>query len=1038
MPLLIVQLSDIHFGPSAQDNPLLSRCGALVGAIRSELTRGDDCLVVLSGDIANKGKKAEYDVALGFMQQLIYPLSEHIGHPVNIAVIPGNHDHDFGSPGYDQRIRESVINASSPLNPPNEAMHELLLLTQAPFRDFCEQAGSRFNALSVTNLSAVHTLITTTSSINLLLLNSTRFTQVVDKHGTSWFPIDALSDSLSKLAPEGISIAVSHHPYNWFQEENSLALKLLLEGSSDLLLTGHEHRPDQYVKSRKSTEQNLYVEGGVLQDPESNDRSSFNVVRLDIESKTLSCKTYAWSGEIYEAITEESTHRFLRLRQSVRSSFELTPSMRGWLEQVGTDFRHPRARDLRLNDLFVYPDLRKLDVSRSLRPTGFVHDRDVLGFIQEKKRILITGNEKIGKTSLCKSLFVDLQEAGILPVILRNEFLGKTSKHLPLDERLRQLVHQVVEHAYAASSSTRFWQTPISNRAILIDDLDRLSLPPDARNQLLAWCTENFGITVVTAEPGIRMRDILNRSQTDTILWTFDHAEIMESDRETRDSLIAKWLLAGTDPLEVSSEALYASRVRFAQVIDSLIGQGALPSIPLFVQMMLQQLETRGAVDTSAGLYGALYERLIRDVIVSSSESFADIEVKLNYLSEFAYALFLISQRHLDRDAFCKWHKEYCEMYNLSLNEQDVSEQLRDMGVFRRDPDAFGFKYRYYFCFFLARYLSQHIHEEEVIRNVEQLAKLLYNIDAANTMLFLCHLCKHPRILELVLETAEQHFQGVAKYDLSLTPDVVPDHRIAPSLLALPCSPLLEEERAASLRNQDDFNPPSGLEEVGDDSRSSVKQSDAIISLINETNSAHHVVRICGQILRNFYGSMKGESQVRLIRATYAVALRMFTVIYEFLERDRENIAASLAQLIRHQCPTLPDSAVDDQARNYLQSLAMRVCYGLIKHTSTSIGLTDVRASFDKILSSPDVTVSEKLLDASTRLDYFDDFPRREVQDIAQAFQGKGIGYEALRILSWEHFKQFRVPYDVRQSICSTLDIRIDQAIFLNPKDKKR
>jgi hypothetical protein len=105
-----------------------------------------------------------------------------------------------------------------------------------------------------------------------------------------------------------------------------------------------------------------------------------------------------------------------------------------------------------------------------------------------------------------------------------------------------------------------------------------------------------------------------------------------------------------------------------------------------------------------------------------------------------------------------------------------------------------------------------------------------------------------------------------------------------------------EEVRIESLRRRDDIIRPNSLITIEDTPQD--EKTAAIITLINDNNSANHLIRILGQLIRNFYGSMKGDRQVELIRECYSLCLRMMTVMYELLEQDKEEIATVMAHIL--------------------------------------------------------------------------------------------------------------------------------------------
>ena len=704
------------------------------------------------------------------------------------------------------------------------------------------------------------------------------------------------------------------------------------------------------------------------------------------------------------------------------------------VEEVGTDFRHPRSSPLRLSELFVYPDLQRLDLQKACSPKGIVRDRDVLGFIQEKKSVVISGAEKTGKTCLSKRLFSDLREAGYVPLLIRSDFRVQKSRPLADTNRIKQGLDAVVHRTYTAKSRTTFWQTKIEERALIVDDFHRLLLKRNGREELLRWADENFGLLVVITDPGLRMTEILTPSSGDTLLWTFEHVEILEFDSESRDALIRNWILAGTDPYEVSPDDVYKATVRYAQFFDGLIAEGVIPSLPLSVFMIMQQLETQTNVHRSTGLYGHLYEFIIRDVIREASQHPTDLEVWLNYLSYCAFELHTTGKRFLEEADFLSWHDGYCDTFLCKLDGTKTVDKLLSLGVFRKRGADVGFKYRYYYCFFLARYLASNIHEDRVMAEVKKLCHVLHNTDAANTMLFLCHFSKNPKILNLILDSIRSHFDDVEEHDLGRSLGVFSLQPASPTPLVLPPGNH-DQEREKTLRSRDLVSRPCGLDEMDEEVEPSA--DDQLLSVLNDTASALHLIRIGGQVIRNFYGSMKGDTQVEVIRQCYDLCLRVMSVLYEVFEECKDDIARLIEEILRERHVGLDQEAIDKEVRKVLHFIEVAICYGLIKHTSNSLGLSALGTSFDKIISEGEVDISHRVLDVSARLDYFDGFPESKVLTLKSDLDPRSIGKEILRLLVFDHFRLFPSDYRIRQRVCDKLDIKPNQVVFLSTERKR-
>lgn len=93
MSILLLHLTDMHIS-SGQD-AILGRAVPIKQAILATYPSPEACIIIVSGDIANSGKAAEYGVALGFLNDLRSTLQASGIANVAIVVVPGNHDTDL-------------------------------------------------------------------------------------------------------------------------------------------------------------------------------------------------------------------------------------------------------------------------------------------------------------------------------------------------------------------------------------------------------------------------------------------------------------------------------------------------------------------------------------------------------------------------------------------------------------------------------------------------------------------------------------------------------------------------------------------------------------------------------------------------------------------------------------------------------------------------------------------------------------------------------------------------------------------------------
>jgi predicted MPP superfamily phosphohydrolase len=107
MKLGILHLSDLHLRHAG--NAVSDKAGDIVAAFQSADPLVQDCIVIITGDLAFSGKASEYSQAVEFLDDLKKQL-DGADRPrcVGICIVPGNHDCDFGK---DTELRQLVLHA---------------------------------------------------------------------------------------------------------------------------------------------------------------------------------------------------------------------------------------------------------------------------------------------------------------------------------------------------------------------------------------------------------------------------------------------------------------------------------------------------------------------------------------------------------------------------------------------------------------------------------------------------------------------------------------------------------------------------------------------------------------------------------------------------------------------------------------------------------------------------------------------------------------------------------------------------------------
>lgn len=256
MSLLILQISDLHFGQHASHLPPETALGAVasaVAALRSE--KPYKLLVALCGDIVNKGDSSYYDVAA---RALEHDLLRLLGMP-DVVCCPGNHD---------------VVNGEN---------GDFLAFNRFAFR-LTNNAELVFDRDRSVCLIPV-------SGYEIVLVNSMFRGHEDRKRGE--IQIEQLRHSLGRphLLPR---IVITHHsliaddPHDPSSVANAYPVFRTIAASNVVaVLHGHMHSQTILSVGRRGTA--VIGVGSLLYKPYPNYNNSFNVLRFDGELLAEAC-----------------------------------------------------------------------------------------------------------------------------------------------------------------------------------------------------------------------------------------------------------------------------------------------------------------------------------------------------------------------------------------------------------------------------------------------------------------------------------------------------------------------------------------------------------------------------------------------------------------------------------------------------------------------------------------------------------------------------------------------------------------------------
>ncbi|MBU0631470.1 metallophosphoesterase, partial [bacterium] len=266
MGISILQLSDLHF--TQANNSILKKIEKVVDAIKNEIEDSTYLFLVFSGDIAFSGNKSEYEIAERFIYDLKDKISAYVKDiRIELIFTPGNHDCDFSD---NQEVRNILIDKI--LKDPSSITEQLILTctaVQKDFFEFVEKLNSKENIMHELS-NALFRRYNYNIDGYKLAFNSYNLAWVSKKNESQSeivYPTSFINKSDISNDEYDLTISLFHHPLHWLEHSNMRQFKELINSTSNIVLSGHEHTHSAKKESKINNENHIeYIESGVLQD----------------------------------------------------------------------------------------------------------------------------------------------------------------------------------------------------------------------------------------------------------------------------------------------------------------------------------------------------------------------------------------------------------------------------------------------------------------------------------------------------------------------------------------------------------------------------------------------------------------------------------------------------------------------------------------------------------------------------------------------------------------------------------------------------
>jgi hypothetical protein len=1031
MKLALIHLSDIHIRDSK--NSIFERKAHFLSSFQNELFDCSFVFIAVSGDIAFSGKESEYTLALDIFQEIANHITKYTGFPPKFIFSPGNHDCNFNT-GKTQ-LRSTLINLlhDKGISIINKEMIDECCATQEDFFNLTslfEDSGARFVD---EKLYKSHIFKLESYSVAFHCYNSSWMSELHEQAGKMSFPY-FLFEKQIKSQKSDLSISLVHHPLNWLEPTNSISFRKQLEETSDLILTGHEHSKNISTKTSFNGTSNTYLEGGVFQDNYNESVSEFHFLKFDLNNRQYLVNTYTWNGELYYPLITECEWVPYQRGKALESKHVLSSVFSQFLSDPGAAFQHPWKANLILGDIFVFPDLRIVKKETKTNRTQIpkmINAEKVFTSQNLPGHIILFGDERVGKTSLCKTIFSYFQGNGCVPIFLQGERVR--SYHA---EEIHQLINKEYANQYSLKSLTEFKQMEKSKKIVIIDDFHLSKLNQRMKDKLLEDLGRYYPNLIVTVNTLYRIENLIPGSTDNDekeMVNSFTKYEIQRFGHQLRSKLINKWNSIGQVDL-VEDNELWKRNDRSKKMIDTIIGNNYVPSFPFFLLTILQTSEMANPHNLKQSSYGHYYDVLIKAALGKINIKNDEIDAYYSYITELAFHFFSKKMSEIDEESLRRFHREFCDEYLISPDFHFLISKLDEVSILEISHGFYRFQYKYVYYYFVARYLANTMTEETSRTIISQMCRKLHVEEFANIIMFLSHMSKDPYIINEILSTSKAIFNryNIARLESDVTfinelikeiPDLVLQNKA------------VKEAREQQLKDQDELEHSDKVEQINfNDYDLDSEESIEDLDLISQLNMSFKAIEILGQLLKNFFGSIKGTKKYELCEEAYNVSLRAINGLFTTLNENIDGIVQEIEQMIesspKNSQQNEPDN-IKSHALRFLSDMCFLISYVFIKKVASSVGSENLTEVFNLIQQNKNNMTSVNLIDMAIKLDQLNMLPVQEIDRLYSNMEGNFLTRAILKKLVIDYIYMFEVNYKVKQQLCAKLGITIKEQLNL-------
>jgi hypothetical protein len=652
-----------------------------------------------------------------------------------------------------------------------------------------------------------------------------------------------------------------------------------------------------------------------------------------------------------------------------------------FVNDPGTPYSHPHKKKLKLDDIFVFPDLDPLSFSNGAEKAT-IHSENILTKIIYAKKVIISSKDGHGKTSLSKSLFMHLFKHDFYPIL----FNGSDIKSVD-ESKLTSLIENQVKANYVDKSMETWASRPVTNRCIIIDDFHKSKFNTEGHSAIISHLSIFADIIILFTSDLYNIEMISTPNSSKSILDNFSRFSIKSFGLRLRGQLIRKWVSLGTKYENDATEIEYVVN-RLEHLVNSSLMNRLLPATPFFILSLIQTIESQKITQAPIASFGQIYEALVVASLSSVSEE-TPLDVKFNILAELAYYLFQSEVSSINESTLDSIINGYLLEYKITLKSSTARSILVNSGIIRNGIDRFSFKHSYSYCYFVAKAIANRrlrlTNTEGTNSSIESIVKNTHINDNGNILLFYIHLTKDEAAIIRLLEEAGKFYDSEPLF-------MIPDdfkffqEGTPPEISFSIPEGSAKDNREKHYRNVDRYNVENETspEQDGQDPEEQRRGESGIMS---DFNKSFKLIQLLGHILCYFPGSLPAVTKEKLLKEAVDLTRRTMRFMSTLMTENREALSDFVKETLTQKYPEIEMTELQTRINHSMHIIAFYCNQLAIKKITTAIGNEHIFTIFDDALSIKKDRLLE-LVRLELTLQHKHEIPFREIQSLQREFNG--------------------------------------------------